>query len=313
MSELKEKEMTVDASMLKEADAFRHGLGVNAAKQQEDALAKAIEGNPADYERVRKGRSVFTPLPDGVQTRRLTPDLLLYEPDGREMEELPLLIYFHGGGWCQGSLGSCSAYCAAMAAGEGVRVVAVEYRLAPEHPFPAGLNDCLAAFDTIYQLRKQLRVSRLAVGGDSSGGNLALVVALKRSGMISRVVTFYPVTRARVDNSVSWNAYSEGYGLNGRMMELFNLAYRGTLEASHPDIDVADLSSDSLAMLPPVLMISAGRDILLDQGRQFVEKCSPEKIRHVVFNSAVHLFITVKGQPTAFRKAVRLSGDFLRS
>ena len=228
---------------------------------------------------------------------------------------MPLLIYLHGGGWTIGSLNSCGRFCDRMAATGQMKVLAVDYRLAPEHPFPQGLSDCKAAVTYALEHAETLGIdtANISIGGDSSGGNLALATALAPEchGRIAALLLFYPVTKAFADGSASWNAYGNGYGLDAEIMEAFNASYLvGGADARDHRISPGLAPDSLLQLLPPTLLIAAERDILRDQGKAFARRL-PQRIRRIEFPGAVHLFITVAGQPTAFGHAVRLASEFL--
>ena len=154
--------------------------------------------------------------------------------------------------------------------------------------------------------------SRISAGGDSSGGNLALAVALSDEcrGALESLVLFYPVTKAFADGSESWRKYGSGYGLDADLMEAFNRAYLGGTDSENHAVSVGLCSGEQLRRLPRTLLVAAGRDILRDQGCELAEK-SGGRIERVEFPDAVHLFITVPGQDEAFRKAVDLTYEFI--
>lgn len=250
----------------------------------------------------------------------------LYKPILKSKKRLPLLVYFHGGGWTIGSIESCSKFCEALAATGKLMVLAVDYSLAPEHPFPDGLNDCESSIEYAVSHADGWGSSKnmVSVGGDSSGGNLALAAAMnllnKKSlqGGLRSIVLIYPVVKAYNDKSASWKKYSRGYGLDGRLMETFNEAYLSGSKPTEnlikdPRVSPSHAKDSDLKKLPPVLMISAERDILSDQGKAFTDRLSKlgKSAERIVFPGAVHTFITKEGQPTAFRKAVELVSLFL--
>ncbi|MDE5683917.1 MAG: alpha/beta hydrolase, partial [Muribaculaceae bacterium] len=126
---------------------------------------------------------------------------------------------------------------------------------------------------------------------------------------------FYPVLRAGNEDSPSWKEYSVGYGLDGTIMEAFNRAYVGNRNPEIPLISPLCADEASLALLPPTLIINAERDILCAQGEDMFQilKKSGVHVRREVFDGAVHLFITVKGQPTAFSRAIESTAGFLKT
>ena len=302
-----------DSVMRSQADGFLQALPDGLQQTQTLAVEKAIAGDNAALMAVRNSRNTRQTLSENVGVRQLSESLRLYEPSGVD-GRLPLLVYFHGGGWTFGSLNSCARFCDAVAAMGGVKVLAVDYRLAPEHPFPCGLHDCCDAVAYARDNAALLGIdaSRISAGGDSSGGNLALAVALSDEcrGALESLVLFYPVTKAFADGSESWRKYGSGYGLDADLMEAFNRAYLGGTDSENHAVSVGLCSGEQLRRLPRTLLVAAGRDILRDQGCELAEK-SGGRIERVEFPDAVHLFITVPGQDEAFRKAVDLTYEFI--
>ncbi|MGM9692794.1 MAG: alpha/beta hydrolase, partial [Alloprevotella sp.] len=229
-------------------------------------------------------------------------------PKGSQDSCLPVLLYLHGGGWTFGSINSCGRFCDAMAASGEMRVIALDYRLAPEHPYPEGLNDCIAAVSYIINHATELHidVNHITVGGDSSGGNLALATALSEAcrGKIESLLLFYPVTKAFDDGSESWKQYGEGFGLDAEIMNAFNRAYTINANSRSSAISVGLCGDDELNRLPRTLLIAAERDILRDQGLELADRMHG-KIQRIEYEGTVHLFITVPGQSVAFDRAVK--------
>ena len=193
--------------------------------------------------------------------------LRVYRP--REQDDLPTLVYFHGGGWVLGSLETHDGVCRALAARAGCRVVAVDYRLAPEHRFPAAVED--AWFATVWASRLG---GQLAVGGDSAGGNLAAVVALRArdegAPALDLQLLVYPVTDADLDRP-SYVEFAAGFGLTREAMRWYWLQYLG------PDGDGADSAASPLraadpAGVAPALVITAGCDPLRDEGEEYASR-----------------------------------------
>lgn len=305
-----------DSLMRVEADAFLANLPQGLQHRQTIAVRKAIEGNNEELEAVRNSRNAQPAISENVSVRMLTSTLRLYEPTGNKGKKPPLLIYLHGGGWTFGSLNSCARYCNAMVERGGIKVLAVDYRLAPEHPFPEGLDDCTNAVKYAFAHADELGIDtlRISIGGDSSGGNLALATSLSDAckGIIHSLVLFYPVTKAFADGSDSWKEFGCGYGLDAELMEAFNDAYCINATPTDERISMGLCNDEKLSSLPPTLLVAAGRDILRDQGEELVKQL-PERLKRVEFKEAVHLFITVPGQDTAFNKSVDLSHEYLTS
>jgi acetyl esterase len=200
-------------------------------------------------------------------------DARLYRP--LEEDNLPLLVFFHGGGFVMGNLDTHDNLCRSLARQTGAVVVSVAYRLAPEQRFPAAPHDCYAATCWLVEHATQLGVdsSRLALAGDSAGGNLALAVsqlAAQRKGpKIRYQCLFYPVTDAGCD-SESFEEFASGYLLSAAMMKWFWQQY--LVEAGQADDPLASpLRAESLAGLPPTTLITAEFDPLRDEGEALAE------------------------------------------
>lgn len=327
-------------AFLNEADDFIDDMAEGLQDRQCDAVLHALRGQTGELTNIRRSRDITVELSDKVERKDITGDgsargikMRLYRPksSGSDKSELPLLVYFHGGGWVLGSINSCASYCDALAASGKVMVLAVDYSLAPETPYPSGLMDCVSAVEYAASHVEEWggSISLISLGGDSSGGNLAVATALylqeqPQHEKLKSLVLFYPVVKAYADNSASWKEYSRGYGLDSRLMNSFNEAYVNSASTNvdnknsdvhNPLISPAEAEDSQLAKLPPVLIIGAERDILYDQGKGFADNLKKvgNDVEHVEFTGAVHLFITVKGQPTAFSKAVALSSAFLEN
>lgn len=294
-----------------EADSFIAGMSENLQARQTEAIRQAISGDGSLLYNVRNARNKPAELPEGVSRTEISKNLTLFRSERYASDTIPLLVYFHGGGWVIGSINSCSRYCSAMA-DKGIAVLAVDYRLAPEHPFPQGLDDCVNAVDFALKNMVAWKCRGISVGGDSSGGNLATAVAMSMPrGTFDSMILFYPVTKAYADHSKSWKDYGKGYGLDSQLMEAFNDAY--TSEPHNPLISPAEAASSTLSTLPPTLLVAAERDILYCQGKDFAQRIANLGVntKYVLIPGSVHLFITVPGQPTAFGRAVNESSSFI--
>lgn len=306
--------VVADSVMRTQADSFLRNMAPDLQHLQTVAVREAIAGDNTRLMAVRNARNAQPKVSENVAVRMLTPTLRLYEPKDGKDERLPLLIYLHGGGWTFGSLNSCGRFCDAMAATGKMKVLAVDYRLAPEHPYPAGLDDCEDAVAFARQYADTLGVlpDRITIGGDSSGGNLAVATALSGRcvGMVESLVLFYPVTKAFADGSRSWTLYGKGYGLDAEIMDAFNDAYTQGTDARRTEISVGLCDEATLRSLPRTLLVAAERDILCDQGKEFAQKVG-SKVERKEYPGAVHLFITVPGQNAAFHQAVDDATEFI--
>lgn len=297
----------------RETDAFLAARDGRVQAVQIAAIRRATAGKTDDLKAVRTARNTWAPLPDGVEAEMLSSTMRLYRPKGGR--DLPLLIYLHGGGWVIGSLASCSAFCGAVAA-KGYAVFALDYALAPEHPFPAALNDVCAAFRAVVSdpARFGADPARVSIGGDSSGGNLSLAAALvlqKENLKPRSLVLYYPVTEARADGSASWRMFATGCGMDAAFMDACFVAYLNGHDPRDPLVSPAFAADDQLRRLPPVHILGADRDVLRDQGVRFARRLESlgSPVRAEVLPGSTHLFVTVKGQPAAFARAVAFATE----
>ncbi len=223
-----------------------------------------------------------------------------YRPAGSVAQaRLPALVYFHGGGWVIGDLDTHDVLCRQLCNLSGCAVVAVDYRLGPEHRFPAAAEDAIAATRWVRQQADVLLLdaSRLAVGGDSAGGNLAAVVALAARDAGDLALAFqlliYPATDQR-RGAPSHETNGQGYLLTRESMDYYHDNYLGG--ASH-DMDwrASPLLHASHAGLPPAFVLIAGYDPLRDEGLHYAQKLSDagSTAALVNFERQVHGFITM--------------------
>lgn len=300
----------------REAEAFLAARDKSVQPRQIAAIRKATRGETNDLQAVRTARNVLAPLPAGVTAEWTSPTMRLYRlVDGGQ--NLPLLIYLHGGGWVIGSIASCSAFCGALAQ-KGVAVAALDYPLAPEHPYPAARDAVCAAYREIvaHPARFGCDPTRVSIGGDSSGGNLALTaaLALQKEGLTPcALLPYYPVTEARADGSAAWRDFAVGCGMDAAFMDACNTAYLQGHPWDDPLVSPACADDAALRALPPVHILGADRDVLRDQGRRFAErlKALGVRVRYELPPGSTHLFITVPGQPAAFRRAVDFAAEAL--
>src|SRR6266571_6951347 len=221
----------------------------------------------------------------------------LYRPKGVPASTmLPALVFFHGGGWVIGDIETHDVLCRQLTAGAGISVVAVDYQLAPEHKFPAAVDDAWAATRWIAAHAAELGIDagRLAVGGDSAGGNLAAVVALmardQRAPAIALQVLLYPVTDVGAE-SQSYADFAEGFMLTRESMRWFAAHYlAGKSDAA--DWRVSPLRAPSLAGVAPALVVTAGFDPLRDEGDAYTRRLREAGVRvdHVCYGGMIHGF-----------------------
>jgi len=225
--------------------------------------------------------------------------LRLYRPIGAATGALPVLVYYHGGGWVIGDLDTHDTLCRELANLSGCAIVAVDYRLAPEHRFPAAVDDCSAATRWVHAHAAGLGLdaSRLAVGGDSAGGNLAAVVAIDARDRGDLPIAFqlliYPATDQRC-TAPSHAENGQGYLLTRESMEYFGNHYIAD-HAQFDDWRASPLLHPDLSNLPPALVLTAGFDPLRDEGAAYAERLTAagNRASYVLFPRQVHGFITM--------------------
>lgn len=246
----------------------------------------------------------------------------LYVPSVEPVEtpapgKRPLLLFFHGGGFMYGDLDSHDAVCRFVAERSGVRVLAVDYRLAPEHPFPAAYDDALAAYRWLVDHAAEVGADpqRLAVGGDSAGGNLAAGVAIEaaRAGLpLAFQLLVYPATDA-VRHTESAAAYAEGFYLTRAFMDLANDTYVGDGDLKDPR--VSPLYADLPPGLAPAYVVTAGFDPLRDEGEAYARRLAdagvPVELRR--FPEQIHGFFNVVGVGRSGRAAIATIAAKLRT
>ncbi|MET0304606.1 MAG: alpha/beta hydrolase [Solirubrobacterales bacterium] len=199
-----------------------------------------------------------------------------YEPPGLGLEDRPLIVYFHGGGWTIGGLDTCESVCRFLALNTPAAVLAAGYRLAPEHPFPAAVEDALAAYRwaAVGNSRLGADPARIAVAGDSAGGNLAASLSLlaredggPRPAMQALI---YPVTDA-VGGHRSREEFAEGFLLTRADMDWFEHHYLPP-GADRADPRISVLRAADLSGLPPAYVTTAGFDPLRDEGEAYAAR-----------------------------------------
>ena len=216
-----------------------------------------------------------------------------YRPAGTaKTEVLPALVFFHGGGWTIGDLDTHDPLCRSLANGARCEVFSVEYRLAPESPFPAAVDDCIAATEYVAGISKSRPI---AVGGDSAGGNLAAVVALTLKPKIAFQLLIYPATDQNLDTrSLVRNA--EGFLLTRPLMERFRANYLPRRE-DYRDWRASPALAKSHAGLAPAFILTAGFDPLVDEGREYAELLASAgvEVEYRDYPDMIHGFILMGG------------------
>jgi acetyl esterase len=265
--------------------------------------------SPADARAFYRDRRTATQpeAPQVAEVRELkaegphgTIPVRLYRPMGSTAgAALPVLVYFHGGGWVIGDLDTHDVLCRSLANGAGCAVASIDYRMGPEHRFPAAVDDVLAATRWVHRqaLSLGLDEGRLAVGGDSAGGNLAAVAAIAARDVGDLPIAFqlliYPATDQRRGHP-SHQANGQGYLLTRHTMAYFHDHY---IDDSRHDLDwrASPLLHGDLSGLPPALVLTAGYDPLRDEGMAYAEALTAagNRAAYVCFERQIHGFITM--------------------
>lgn len=304
-------------AMQKEEMSFLQSMKPGLQHTQMLAVRAAMQGDNTILCGIRESRNIVPSLSQDIDTLTIAPTMKLFKPKRSVSTPRPILLYLHGGGWCFGSINSCSRFCAAVAAQADCIVVALNYRLAPLFPYPAALNDCSEAFNFLKLHGEEWGgdTARVSIGGDSAGGNLAISAAMalgKKS--VRNIIPIYPVMQLFTTHTLSWQTYASGYGNDAELLEAFNEAYAQG-QQRNPFVSVGLATDKQLQQLPPALLISAGHDILFDQTTDWAKRLTElhHSLDYYVFPTATHLFITVPGQPTAFNQAVKIVSQYLRT
>lgn len=223
----------------------------------------------------------------------------LYRPLSAQPDAvLPLLIFCHGGGWCVGDVESYDSLCRELANESACAVLSVDYRLAPEHPFPAAVLDARLAFDWAVEHADLIAIDPqcIALGGDSAGGNLSIVTALALrdgGGVVPRfLLLVYPSTEI-VSSRPSRTAYADGFFLDRETLVWFFERYLP--QGQSEDWRASPMRAASLAGLPPMLLVGAEFDPLVDDCEAFVERVRSEggEVEYHRIAGMVHGFLTL--------------------
>jgi acetyl esterase len=242
----------------------------------------------------------------------------VYTPLTLKDEPSAGVVFFHGGAWVLGDLDTHDCLCRILANESGCRFVSVDYRLAPEHPFPAAVEDACGATAWLAAHAAEFAIDPacLAVAGDSAGGNLAAVVCQRAKGSelkIALQVLLCPVTDIAADNK-SRREFAEGYFLETPLMHWAKAHYLSS------DIDINDprvspLRASDLSGLPPAVIHTAGFDILRDEGRAYgdaLERAGTE-VRYVCHEHMIHHFYAMAGAIPYARTALQAMGADIKA
>lgn len=237
----------------------------------------------------------------------------LYVPTHESSDPVPLLVFFHGGGFIYGDLSSHDASCRYLAQRSGARVLSVAYRLAPEAPFPAAYDDAVEAFRWVVAHAEELGAdpARLGVGGDSAGGNLAAGVALAVGTDCAFQLLLYPVT-ATDAKTESRRLFGEGFYLTTGFIRVASENYASGVPAEDPRL--SPLYADVPEGVAPAYVATAGFDPLRDEGESYARKLEEAgvKVELKRYPDQIHGFFNVVGAGRTSRAAVADIAQVLR-
>lgn len=234
-------------------------------------------------------------------------------------KNLPVLVYFHGGGWVIGNLDSVDRTLRALTNASGCVVISVDYRLAPEHRFPAAVEDADAALRYVAEHAREFDIdsNRIAVGGDSAGGNLATVACIlardRRGPQAVFQLLVYPLVDYD-DNRPSLHEFAQGYFLTRPMIDYFWAHYLAQpADGQHPH--ASPIKAESLAGLPPAMLITAECDPIRDQGEAYAQRLQeagvPVSLKR--YEGAIHVFFNLAGVVDLGKQAIEDAGTALRT
>lgn len=243
----------------------------------------------------------------------------IYTPAEAPAAPMPALVYYHGGGWVVGDLDSHDPVCRSLANASACKIVAVDYRLAPEHPWPASPDDCFAATQWVASHADALGVNadQLAVGGDSAGGNLAAAVTQRARAAGGPAIAFQLLIYPALDATLSLPSIEEnasGYFLEKVGMEWFYNHYLPD-GADPKQPDISPLFADNLTGLPSAYVVTAGYDPLRDEGRAYADKLKAAGVvvDDVLYPTMIHGFFGFQAGVETARGAIKQAGQALNA
>ncbi len=287
-------------------------LRAETPEQARGKMQALLEARPVEPPPLYRVEDRHIPGPHGEIPIRI------YTSEGRVPKGV--LVYFHGGGWVLGSVTTHDVLCRSIAIAAGCIVVSVDYRLAPEHKFPAAPEDCYAATKCVAANAASFGgdPNRIAVGGDSAGGNLATVVALMardRGGpSLSFQLLFYPAISAANDTPSQKEFSEDGFVLSRADMEWFwNHYLNGPADRKNPL--ACPNAAGNLAGLPPALVQTASHDPLRDEGERYAEQMRKAGVKVTLtrYDGVTHGFVSFADVLDKGKAAIKEAADALRA
>lgn len=313
-----------EAQLSEEAQYLIATLPKDYATTQINAIENALRGDFSALNAIRAQRNLSTEDLSSVDVcdKWIESDynlrLRIYTPHTNLSQSRNILLYIHGGGWTINSPENCERFCRDFAVVNDAIVVAPDYRLAPEHKYPAANKDVKIAFDWVVKHSRLIGGSpnKIFIAGDSAGGHLAISLALDIRDNSTNyiqpqgVIAFYPATDLCNNYSrKSFKTFSEGYCLNGELMKLFVKSYVPT----YADAQQATLLGKNFKGFPRTLIIVSECDVLRDEATELYYEMTKAEVpvRFVCFKGATHVFITQKAMDNAYRNALEEISAFL--
>jgi len=261
---------------------------------------RQTRGNPFDYQSVTdvSRKDILIPVSGNTIPARV------YRPSSIAGKISPALVYYHGGGFVVGSVDTYDKLVAQLAGQAGMVVISVDYRLAPEYPFPTPVYDTQRSFLWLMDMASSLQIdpNRMAIGGDSAGANLSAVVCMLNRDQSLPMPIFqlliYPSTIGNNSTS-SREEYSEGLLLTKEVLKWYHGHYIPDDQANDPRFNV--LEADDHSGLPPAFVLTAGYDPLRDEGEAYADKlrASGNAVRHSCYTDMFHAFLSFGSLPQA--------------
>ncbi|MGV2622486.1 alpha/beta hydrolase [Halobacillus sp. ACCC02827] len=300
-----------------------NSIGARMKELEHPSLDRLSPGESREYYQV--AREFFTALPvvgasveetSFVNRSGNEIPVRIYTPENEGPH--PALVYFHGGGWVFGDIDSADNVCRYLSSRAQVVVVSVGYRLAPEHPYPAAFHDAVDGVEwmTAEASRWHVDPERIAVGGESSGGNLAAAVSLYFKDRADIEITYQFLITPVLDYRFDTSSYQAGYAYNltKEKMEWFFGHYLKE-EEDGGEVFVSPLRALDVTGLPPLLLVTAAYDPLRDEGFSYAERLKEAGgvVRHLHYDDLVHSFINMIGRVDRAREALEEMTEVLQT